>query len=35
VVFGQAWAPMSASRARGAPGEVTVPVARIGRRSGA
>jgi malonyl-CoA O-methyltransferase len=32
VVFGQAWAPMSASRARVAPGEVTVPVARIGRR---
>ena len=33
VVFGQAWAPMSASRPRGVPGEVTVPIGRIGRRS--
>lgn len=32
VVFGQAWAPVSPSRTRGAPGEVTVPIARIGRR---
>jgi malonyl-CoA O-methyltransferase len=32
VVFGQAWAPLSPSPARGAPGEVTVPIGRIGRR---
>jgi malonyl-CoA O-methyltransferase len=32
VVFGQAWAPVSPSRNRGTPGEVTVPIARIGRR---
>jgi malonyl-CoA O-methyltransferase len=32
VVFGQAWAPRSPAMAAGAPGEVTVPVAGIGRR---
>jgi malonyl-CoA O-methyltransferase len=32
VVFGQAWAPVSPSSGRGAPGEVTVPIDRIGRR---
>jgi len=32
VVFGQAWAPVSPSSARGTPGEVTVPIDRIGRR---
>ena len=32
VVFGQAWAPMSPSRAKGAPGEATVPISQIGRR---
>jgi len=33
VVFGQAWAPMSALRPRAAPGEVTVPIGQIGGRS--
>jgi malonyl-CoA O-methyltransferase len=32
VVFGQAWAPLTPSRARGAPAEVTVPIGQIGRR---
>jgi malonyl-CoA O-methyltransferase len=32
VVFGQAWAPVTPSRARGAPAEVTVPIGQIGRR---
>jgi malonyl-CoA O-methyltransferase len=32
VVFGQAWAPVSPSSGRGTPGEVTVPIDRIGRR---
>jgi len=32
VVFGQAWAPVSPSRAGAVPGEVTVPIGRIGRR---
>jgi malonyl-CoA O-methyltransferase len=35
VVFGQAWVPLTPSHARGIPGEVTVPIGRIGRRSGA
>jgi malonyl-CoA O-methyltransferase len=34
VVFGQAWAPARPPSPRGTPGEVTVPVARIGRRGG-
>jgi malonyl-CoA O-methyltransferase len=33
VVFGQAWAPVSPSRATAAPSEVTVPIGQIGRRS--
>jgi len=33
VVFGQAWAPMSPSRASGKSGEVTVPIGQIGRRN--
>jgi len=32
VVFGQAWAPVTPSRAKGAPAEVTVPIGQIGRR---
>ena len=32
VVFGHAWAPVTPSRARGAPAEVTVPIGQIGRR---
>jgi malonyl-CoA O-methyltransferase len=32
VVYGQAWCPVSPPRGRGAPGEVVVPFARIGRR---
>jgi malonyl-CoA O-methyltransferase len=35
VVFGQAWVPLAPSRARASPGEVTVPIGQIGRRSGA
>ena len=34
VVYGQAWCPVGPPRARTAPGEVMVPVGRIGRRSG-
>jgi malonyl-CoA O-methyltransferase len=34
VVFGQAWAPARPPSPPGTPGEVTVPVARIGRRGG-
>jgi malonyl-CoA O-methyltransferase len=32
VVYGQAWCPAGSPRERGTPGEVTVPVAQIGRR---
>jgi malonyl-CoA O-methyltransferase len=32
VVFGQAWVPVGAPRAKRAPGEVFVPVGKIGRR---
>jgi len=32
VVFGQAWVPVEAPRAKRAPGEVFVPVGKIGRR---
>jgi len=32
VVFGQAWVPVGAPRAKRAPGEVLVPVGKIGRR---
>jgi malonyl-CoA O-methyltransferase len=32
VVFGQAWRPVTAPRARGAAGEVVVPIGNIGRR---
>jgi malonyl-CoA O-methyltransferase len=32
VVFGQAWAPVTPSRAKGAPSEVKVPIGQIGRR---
>jgi malonyl-CoA O-methyltransferase len=33
VVFGQAWAPLATSQGRGRPGEVTVPIDRIGHRT--
>jgi malonyl-CoA O-methyltransferase len=32
VVFGQAWVPLAPPAVRGLPGEVTVPIGRIGRR---
>ncbi len=35
VVYGQAWCPVEAQRTRGLPGEVVVPVSRIGRRQAA
>jgi malonyl-CoA O-methyltransferase len=34
VVFGQAWCPVAPRRRKGLPGEVAVPISRIGRRSG-
>lgn len=34
VVFGQAWCPVAPLRSRGVPGEVVVPIGKIGRRSG-
>jgi malonyl-CoA O-methyltransferase len=34
VVFGQAWCPVMPSELKGLPGEVRVPIGRIGRRSG-
>jgi len=34
VVYGQAWCPAAAPAARRAPGEVVVPISRIGRRGG-
>ncbi len=34
VVFGQAWCPTTPREPKGLPGEVRVPVARIGRRGG-
>jgi len=35
VAFGQAWVPLASPPVRGAPGEVTVPIGRIGRRNAA
>jgi len=34
VVYGQAWCPVAPPRRKGLPGEVVVPISRIGRRSG-
>ena len=34
VVFGQAWCPVTPGEPKGLPGEVRIPVGRIGRRSG-
>jgi malonyl-CoA O-methyltransferase len=34
VVYGQAWCPVAPPRRRGLPGEVVVPIGKIGRRSG-
>jgi len=34
VVYGQAWCPVAPPRRKGLPGEVVVPIGRIGRRSG-
>lgn len=34
VVYGQAWCPVAPPRRKGLPGEVVVPFAQIGRRSG-
>ncbi|HWS75483.1 MAG TPA: malonyl-ACP O-methyltransferase BioC [Quisquiliibacterium sp.] len=34
VVYGQAWCPVAPPRRKGLPGEVVVPIDRIGRRSG-
>jgi malonyl-CoA O-methyltransferase len=33
VVYGQAWCPVAPRRLKGLPGEVLVPVNRIGRRT--
>ena len=33
VVYGQAWCPVAPPRRKGLPGEVVVPISRIGRRS--
>jgi len=34
VVYGQAWCPVAPPRRKGLPGEVVVPIGKIGRRSG-
>ena len=34
LVYGQAWCPVAPPRRKGLPGEVVVPIGRIGRRSG-
>ena len=34
VVYGQAWCPVAPPRRKGLPGEVVVPISRIGRRGG-